>query len=72
MNGRTTASHNIIAEAGKLNSKKNKEKGLKEKRKETTAPESDDSIEDDSHERDEALSSPIKGKTSRELTKVIY
>jgi hypothetical protein len=72
---RTTASHNITAKAGKSNSKKNKgKKGLNGKQKDSTAPEHDSSIslsdEDDSQEREAALSSPIKGKTSRELNKV--
>ena len=78
--GRTTASHNIATKAGNLISKKNKGKGLKGKQKDK-APESDSgsdrtargislSDEDDSRERKAALSSPIKGKTSRELNKV--
>jgi hypothetical protein len=62
---RTTASHNIATKAGK-----NKGKGPKGKKKDT-APESDSlSDEDDSREREAALSSPIKGKASRELNKV--
>ena len=65
---RTTAnSHHIATKAGNLIPKKNKGKApdLKGKQKET-APESD---EDDSLEKEAALSSPIKGKTSREVNK---
>jgi hypothetical protein len=64
---RTTASHHIASKAGKLI--KNKGKGSNGKLKET-APEPDLSDEDDSQEREAALSSPIKGKISRELNKV--
>jgi hypothetical protein len=63
-----TASHNIAAKTGNLISK-NKEKGSKGKQKDSTAPDPDIN-EDDSQERKAALSSPIKGKTSRELSKV--
>jgi hypothetical protein len=47
-----------------------------ERKQQETAPDPDDgtfslSDEDDSREREAALSSPIKGKTSRELNKVI-
>jgi hypothetical protein len=65
---RTTASHNIATKAGNLISKKkNKGKGPNGKDKETAPTLSD---EDDSREREAALSSPIKGKISRELNKV--
>lgn len=83
---RTTASHNIATKAGNLISKKNKGKGrsVKGKQKDSDkAPDrhgdSDstginlnlsDEFDDDSHEREAALSSPIKGKTSREINKV--
>lgn len=78
---RTTASHNIAStKAGNLTSKKkNKGKASKGKQKETVPepdtqpePEAQASLsdDDDSQEREAALSSPIKGKTSRELNKV--
>ena len=71
VNARTTASHNIATKVGNLNPK-NKEKGQKEKQKETAPDDPENfSDEDDSREREAALSSPIKGKTSRELSKVI-
>jgi hypothetical protein len=65
---RTTASHNIAMKAGNF-SKKNKA-GSKGKQKKAPEPKPDTSDEDDSHEREAALSSPIKGKISRELNKV--
>ena len=72
VNARMTASHNIAMKVGNLNPK-NKEKGRKEKRKETAPYDPKNfSDEDDSREREAALSSPIKGKTSRELSKVIW
>jgi hypothetical protein len=65
------ASHNIAIT--NLISRKNKRKGPKGKKKDT-APEPDTGImvsdEDDSQEREAALSSSIKGKTSRELNQV--
>jgi hypothetical protein len=66
---RTTASHHIASKAGKLIKNKGNLKGSNGKLKET-APEPDLSDEDDSREREAALSSPIKGKISRELNKV--
>ena len=55
---------------------KNKGKGLKGKQKETAPQEPDTNIslsdEDKSCEREAALSSPIKGKTSRELNKASW
>lgn len=73
VNARTTAnSHDITnTKAGSLNLKKNKETGPKGKQKKTAPnPASDaDEFEDDSREREAALSSPISGKTSRELSK---
>jgi hypothetical protein len=71
----TTASNNIATKVGNLNEKKSKEKGPKEKQKET-APNDPENLnlsdEDDSREREAALSSPIKGKTSRELNKANF
>jgi hypothetical protein len=82
---RTTASHNIATKAGNLISKKNKGKGRSVKGKQKDSDKApnrhgdfdtginlnlSDEFEDDSHEREAALSSPIKGKTSREINKV--
>lgn len=74
---RTTDSHNITSTTSKLEAgnpapKKNKEKGLKGKQKEAPKLDSDTNIsdDDDSQEREAALSSPIKGKISRQLNKV--
>lgn len=66
------ASHNITTNLkGDLIPRKNKGKDLKGKPKDLdTAPDAASlSDEDDSHKREAALSSPIKGKTSRELNK---
>jgi hypothetical protein len=72
-NARTTASNNIATKIS--DPKNNKEKGPKEKRKKT-APDDPENLyltdEDDSREREAALSSPIKGMTSRELNKVNF
>ena len=70
---RTTASHNIAAKATKAgNIRKNKAKDPKGKKKDTAPEPEPDSLsdEDDSREREAALSSPIKGKISRELNEV--
>jgi hypothetical protein len=69
---RKTASHNIASKTGNLISKKNKNlKGPKGKQKDTAPePELLEDSDDDSKEREAALSSPIKGKTSRALNKV--
>jgi hypothetical protein len=63
---RTTASHNI-ATSIKPGNLKNKGNLRRE-----TAPDSAESDEDDSREREAALSSPIIGKVSRELSKASY
>lgn len=68
---RTTASHNIIATTNsKAVLKKNKGKGKPKEISSTAKPDTNLSDDDDSREREAALSSPIKGKTSRELNKV--
>jgi hypothetical protein len=69
---RTTSSHNITStKAGNLVSTKNKGKGRKGK-KTTAAAGGEPGLtdEDDSREKEAALSSPIKGKISREGNKV--